>query len=105
MLQLFFLLSCSCSFYSVAAVLSTGLVTSPCLQNLAFQILAMAKMQTAGNNEERFVLASLKEFVKTWGTDRASSFQLVCKDGQAKLSMKFPLETPGSSHFTPAEDN
>ena len=51
------------------------------------------------------MLASLKEFVKTWGTGRAGSFQLVCKDGQAKLSMEFSLETPGSSHFTPAEDN
>jgi hypothetical protein len=61
-----------------AAVLSTGLVTSPCLQNLAFQILAMAKMQTVGNNEERFVLTSLKEFVKTWGTGGVGSFQLDC---------------------------
>ena len=51
------------------------------------------------------MLASLKEFVKTWGTRGAGSFQLVCKDGQAKLSMEFSLETPGSSHFTPSEDN
>jgi hypothetical protein len=72
---------------------------------MAFQILAMGKMQTAGNNKERFVLASLKEFVKTLGTGGAGSFQLVCKDGQAKLSMEFSLETPGSSHFTLAEDN
>ena len=64
----------------------------------------MAMMQ-AGNNEERFVLASLKEFVKTWGTGRAGSFQLVCKEGQAKLSMEFSLETPGCPHFTPSDDN
>ena len=62
-------------------------------------------MHYTGNNEERFVLASLKEFVKTWGSGNAGSFQLVCKDGQAKLSMEFSLETPGSSHFTPPGDN
>jgi hypothetical protein len=90
-------LSCSCSFYSVAAVLSTGQVTSPCLQNLAFQILAMAKMQTVGNNEKTFVLASLKEFVKTWGTGGVGSFQLDCKYGQCMLSMEFNLGAPGSS--------
>ena len=86
-------------------LLSTGLVTSPYLQNLEFQILAMAKMQTAGNNEERFVLASLKEFVKTWGTGGEGSFQLDCKGGQCKMSMELNLGAPGSSHFTPAEDN
>ena len=64
----------------------------------------MAKMH-AGNNEERFVLASLKEFVKTWGSGRAGSFQLVCDEGHAKLSMEFSLETPGSSHFTPSDGN
>jgi hypothetical protein len=69
---------------------------------LAFQILAMARMQ-ASNNEERFVLASLKEFVKTWGTGRAGSFQLVCEDGRAKLSMEFHLEKPGNLHFTPPD--
>jgi hypothetical protein len=58
---------------------------------LAFQILAMAKMQPVGNDEERFVLASLKEFVKTCG--------------QCKVSMELNLGAPGSSHFTPAEDN
>ena len=51
------------------------------------------------------MLASLKEFVKTWGSGNAGSFQLVCKDGQAKLSMEFSLESPGSSHFTAPEDN
>ena len=64
----------------------------------------MAKMH-AGNNEERFVLASLKEFVKTWGSGRAGSFQLVCEKGQAKLSMEFSLETQGSPHFTVSDDN
>jgi hypothetical protein len=64
----------------------------------------MAKMQ-AVRSEESFVLASLKEFVKTWGTGRDGSFQLVCKDGQTKLSMEFSLEAPGSLHFTPSEDN
>ena len=64
----------------------------------------MAKMH-AGNNEERFVLASLKEFVKTWGSGRAGSFQLVCDEGHAKLSMEFSLETPGSAHFTPSDGN
>ena len=59
----------------------------------------------AGRSKESFVLASLKEFVKTWGTGRDGSFQLVCKDGQAKLSMEFSLEAPGSLHLTPSDDN
>ena len=75
------------------------------LQNLVFHILAMAKMQTAGDNEERFVLASLKEFLKTWGMDKAGSFQLFCKDGQAKLLMEVSLKTPGSSQLTLADNN
>ena len=51
----------------------------------------MAKMQHVGNNEERFVLASLKEFVKTWGTGGEGCFQLDCKDGQCKMSMELNL--------------
>ena len=48
---------------------------------------------------------SLKEFVNTWGTGRDGSFQLFYEDGRAKLSMDFHLEKPGSSHFTPGDDN
>ena len=51
----------------------------------------MAMMQ-AGTNEERFVLASLKEFVKTLGASRAGSFHLVREVGHAKLSMEFNLK-------------
>ena len=47
----------------------------------------------------------MKEFVKTWGLGRVGSFQLVCKEGQAKLLMEFSLETPGSPHFTPSDGN
>jgi hypothetical protein len=51
----------------------------------------MAKMQTAGNNKERFVVASLKEFVKTWGIGGAGSFQLVL-DGKESRGWMEDLE-------------
>ena len=59
---------------------------------LVCQILAIAKMQNTGNDEEGFVLASLKDFVKNLG-DKQS--WLVCKNGQTKLSMEFSHCTPG----------
>jgi hypothetical protein len=51
------------------------------------------------------LLASLKEFVKTWGTGGEGSFQLDRKDGQCKMSMELNVGALGSSPFTPAEDN
>jgi hypothetical protein len=60
----------------------------------------MAQMQ-AGKNEKRFLLASLKEFVKNWGAGREGSFQLVCEDGRAKLSMEFHFNKNRKFSFYP----
>ena len=38
---------------------------------------------TIMNTEEGFILASLKEFVKLWGSGSQSSYHLECKNGQA----------------------
>ena len=51
--------------------------------------------------EEAFVLASLKEFVKLWGSGSQASFQLECKDRQACLKFSTQLGSPADLHFVP----
>jgi hypothetical protein len=53
------------------------------------------------NTEEGFALASLKEFVKLWGSDTKASFHLECQDGQAWFKLSSFLFHPGSPHFAP----
>ena len=53
------------------------------------------------NTEESFILASLKEFVKLWGSGCQSSYHLECKNGQAWLQFGSALGSPGSQHFSP----
>ena len=53
------------------------------------------------NNEEAFILASLKEFVKLWGSGRDASFKLECYNGQAWFRLDSKLGAPGSPHFEP----
>ena len=50
--------------------------------------------------EEAFVLASLKEFVKLWGSGSQAFFQLQCVDGQAALKFSSQLGPPAQPHFT-----
>ena len=49
--------------------------------------------------EEAFVLASLKEFVKLWGSGSQAFFQLQCVDGQASLKFSSQLGSPADIHF------
>jgi hypothetical protein len=51
------------------------------------------------NTEEGFALASLKEFVKLWGSGTKASFHLECKDGQAWFKLSSFLGHPGSPNF------
>ena len=53
------------------------------------------------NTEETFVLASLKEFVKIWGSGNQASFNLECRNGRAYLKMETHLGTPDQQHFVP----
>ena len=53
------------------------------------------------NTEEGFALASLKEFVKLWGSGTKASFHLECQDGQAWFKLSSFLGHPGSPHFAP----
>ena len=53
------------------------------------------------NTEEGFILASLKEFVKLWGSGIQSSYHLECRNGQAWFQFGSILGSPGSQHFVP----
>ena len=53
------------------------------------------------NSEESYVLASLKEFVRIWGSGNQASFSLECRNGQACFKMASQLGHPASQHFVP----
>ena len=53
------------------------------------------------NTEETFVLASLKEIVKIWGSGNQASFNFECRNGRAYLKMETHLGTPDQQHFVP----
>ena len=53
------------------------------------------------NSEETFVLASLKEFVKLWGSGSQATFNLECSNGQAWFHLGARLGPPASAHFFP----
>ena len=50
------------------------------------------------NTEESFVLSSLKEFVKAWGSGNHAYFNLECKNGSACIQLSFNLGHPGETH-------
>ena len=50
------------------------------------------------NTEESFVLATLKEVVKVWGSGGQANLHLECKDGQAWLKIGFHLGQPDTPH-------
>ena len=54
------------------------------------------------NTEESFVLASLKEFVKLWGSSREATFNLECRNGQAWFQLGASLGPPSFPHFCPS---
>ena len=53
------------------------------------------------NTEETFVLASLKEFVRLWGSGCQSSFHLQCQNYQAWFKLESKLGAPNSHHYVP----
>ena len=52
-------------------------------------------------SEEAFALASLKEFVKLWGSGSRATFQIGCNNGQAFLQFSSQLGAPADRHFVP----
>ena len=50
------------------------------------------------NTEEAFVLSSLKEFVKAWGSGRQGCFSLECRNGLACVKLSFDLGHPSEPH-------
>ena len=61
--------------------------------------MAHRRFQTL--TEEAFALASLKEFVKLWGSGSRAFLQLQCVDGQASLNFSAQLGAPADLHFVP----
>ena len=53
------------------------------------------------NTEETFVLASLKEFVKLWGSGSQATFNLECSYGQAWFPLGARMGPPAFPHFYP----
>ena len=53
------------------------------------------------NKEETFVLASMKEFVKIWGSGNQASFNLECRNGNAYQKMETHLGPPTQQHYVP----
>ena len=51
--------------------------------------------------DEAFVLASLKEFVKLWGSGSQASLQLECEKGKACIKFSCQLGAPADLHFVP----
>ena len=54
-----------------------------------------------GATEEAFVLSSLKEFVKVWGSGCQAHFNLECSNGRAWVKLAFQLEHPADLHHLP----
>ena len=55
------------------------------------------------NTEEAFILASLKEFVRLWGSGIQASFHLECRNRKAWFKLATELGAPSSHHFIPSQ--
>ena len=53
------------------------------------------------HTEEAFLLASLKEFVRLWGSGSQASFHLQCRNRQVWYNLECRLGSPASPHFIP----
>ena len=58
-------------------------------------------MMNFGNTEEAFVLSTLKEFVKIWGSGSHANLNLECLNGNAWVKLAFQLGSPASQHYLP----
>ena len=63
----------------------------------------MYESRNETNTEETFILASLKEFVKLWGSGCQANFQLQCSNGQVSFNFSAQLGAPADRHFVPNE--
>ena len=62
----------------------------------------MSHPRFEAQTEEAFVLASLKEFVKLWGSGSQASFQLQCSKRQVSFHLSSQLGAPADRHFLPS---
>ena len=53
------------------------------------------------NNEESFVLSTLKEFVKLWGSGCQASLNLECTNGHVFYNFPAKLGAPTDLHVVP----
>ena len=51
--------------------------------------------------EEAFVLSSLKEFVKVWGSGGQAHLKLHCHNREAWVKLSFQLGSPAGNHYVP----
>ena len=54
------------------------------------------------NTEETFVLSSLKEFVRMWGSGTQALFHIECQNRKAFIKMSTQLGAPAECHFLPS---
>ena len=52
-------------------------------------------------SEENYVLSTLNEFVKLWGSGNQANFEIECKNGQAWVKLSSFLGHPSDRHFVP----
>ena len=55
------------------------------------------------NTEESFVLATVNEFVKTWGSGKQAHLNLECKNGIAWVHLAFKLGPQVTQHYSPRQ--
>ena len=70
------------------------------MQNSQCPVSSNTKMQS-GRTEEAFVLSSVKEFVKVWGSGSQAQINLEYKNGSAWIKLAFQLGHPADHHFVP----
>ena len=56
------------------------------------------------NTEEAFVLATVKEFVKLWGSGSQAQLNLECQNQSAWVKLACQLGPPAAQHYVPHHD-
>ena len=57
------------------------------------------------NTDEAFLLSSLKEFVKIWGSGNQATLHVECRNGKAFLRMETVLGQPSAQHYNPCSNS
>jgi hypothetical protein len=83
----------------------SGFLTPELHRNKSFSFfrLTMYESRYETNTEETFILSSLKEFVKLWGSGCHPNLQLQCSNGQVSFNFSAQLGGPADRHFVPNE--